>query len=96
MGEPFKAIQALKRCADAVKEYNSGSSSDYANLLWDIGCIYVQLRDKDNALAYLKRAFGIYADLWGNEPDLLQMKLTELKNMTAVYGMNIQNLITGI
>lgn len=95
MGEPFKAIQALKRCANAVKEYNSGSSSDYANLLWDIGCIYVQLRDKDNALVYLKRAFEIYADLWENEPDLLQMKLTELKNMAAVYGMNIQNSISG-
>lgn len=95
IGEPFKAIQALKRCADAVKEYNSGSSSGYANLLWDIGCIYVQLRDRGNALIYLKRAFGIYADLWGNEPDLLQMKLTELKNMAAVYGLNIQNLILG-
>lgn len=96
IGEPFKAIQALKRCANAVKEYNSGNSSDYANLLWDIGCIYVQLRDRENALAYLKKAFGIYADLWENEPDLLQIKLAELKNMAAVYGMKIQNLILGI
>lgn len=94
MGEPRKAIKALKRCANAVKEYNSENSSDYANLLWDIGCIYMQMRDKDNAVMYFKTALRIYTDLWTNEPELLQMKLTELKNMAAVYGVNIKNLIS--
>ena len=94
MGEPFKAIQALKRCADAVKEYNSGNSSDYANLLWDIGCIYVQLRERDTALVNFKSALKIYSELWTNEPELLQMKLTELKKLATAYGINLQNLIT--
>lgn len=94
MGDPVKAIRALKRCADAVKEYNSADSSDYANLLWDIGCIYMQMRDKDNAVMYFKTALRIYTDLWTNEPELLQMKLTELKNMAVVYGVNIKNLIS--
>ena len=94
MGEPRKAIQALKRCANAVKEYNSENSSDYANLAWDIGCIYTQMRDKDTAVMYFKTALRIYTDLWANEPELLQMKLTELKNMAAVYGVNIKNLIS--
>ena len=40
-GEPQKAIRALKACAQAVKKYNSDTSSDYANLLWDIGGIYM-------------------------------------------------------
>ena len=94
MGDPVKAIRALKRCADAVKEYNSADSSDYANLLWDIGCIYMQMRDKDNAVMYFKTALRIYTDLWANEPELLQKKLTELKDMAAVYGVNIKNLIS--
>ena len=94
MGEPRKAIQALKRCANTVKKYNSENSSDYANLVWDIGCIYMQMRDKDNAVMYFKTALRIYTDLWTNEPELLQMKLTELKNMVAVYGVNIKNLIS--
>ena len=94
MGEPIKAIRALKRCANAVKEYNSENSSDYANLVWDIGCIYMQMRDKNNAVMYFKTALRIYTDLWTNEPELLQMKLTELKNMAVVYGVNIKNLIS--
>lgn len=94
MGEPRKAIRALKRCADAVKEYNSENSSDYANLVWDIGCIYMQMRDEDNAVFYFRTALRIYTDLWTNDPELLQTKLKELKNMVAVYGVNIKNLIS--
>lgn len=94
MGEPRKAIQVLKRCVDAVKEYNSDNSSDYANLLWDMGCIYMQLYDRANALVNFKSALKIYTELWTNESELLQMKLSELKNMAAVYRMNMKNLIS--
>lgn len=94
MGEPQKAIQALKRCAAAVKEYNSDDSSDYANLLWDMGCIYFQMYDRDNAAVYFKKALKIYSELWANEPELLQMKLTEFQNMTSAYGINNENLIS--
>lgn len=94
MGEPQKAIQALKRCADAVKEYNSDNSSDYANLLWDMGCIYFQIYDKDNAVVNLKKALKIYSELWANEPELLQPRLDELKSMAVTYGMNTENLIS--
>ena len=52
------------------------------------------MRDKDTAVMYFKTALRIYTDLWANEPALLQMKLTELKNMAAVYGVNIKNLIS--
>lgn len=94
MGEPQKAIQALKRCADTVKEYNSDNSSDYANLLWDMGCIYFQMYDRDNAAVHFKKALKIYSELWANEPELLQMKLTEFQNMTSAYGINNENLIS--
>lgn len=94
MGEPQKAIQALKRCADTVKEYNSDNSSDYANLLWDMGCIYFQIYDKDNAAVNLNKALKIYSELWANEPELLQPRLDELKSMAVTYGMNTENLIS--
>ena len=94
MGEPQKAVQALKRCADTVKEYNSDNSSDYANLLWDMGCIYFQMYDRDNATVNFKKALKIYSELWANEPELLQSKLTEFQNMTEAYGMNNENLIS--
>ena len=83
-----------KRCADTVKEYNSDNSSDYANLLWDMGCIYFQIYDKDNAAVNLNKALKIYSELWANEPELLQPRLDELKSMAVTYGMNTENLIS--
>ena len=94
-GEPQKAIRALKACAQAVKKYNSDTSSDYANLLWDIGGIYMQLYDRENALVYFKGAMKIYTELWQNEPELLQAKLMELQNMAAVYEMSGSLLLKG-
>ena len=93
MGEPQKAIQALKRCANVVKEC-IGESTDYANLLWDMGCIYFQIYDKENASVNLKKALKIYSELWANEPELLQPRLDELKSMAVTYGMNTENLIS--
>lgn len=93
MGEPQKAIQALKRCANVVKEC-IGESTDYANLLWDMGCIYFQIYDKDNAAVNLKKALKIYSELWANEPELLQPRLDEFKNMAVTYGINTENLIS--
>ncbi len=94
-GEPQKAIRALKACAQAVKKYNSDTRSDYANLLWDIGGIYMQLYDRENALVYFKGAMKIYTELWQNEPELLQAKLIELQNMAAVYEMSGSLLLKG-
>lgn len=94
-GEPQKAIRTLKACAQAVKKYNSDTISDYANLLWDIGGIYMQLYDRENALVYFKSAMKIYTELWQNEPELLQAKLMELQNMAAVYEMSGSFLLNG-
>ena len=90
MGEPEQAIAALEACAKAVKTYNSDNSSDYANLLWDIGCIYMQMYDRANALVNFKAAMQIYTELWVNEPELINAKLIELQNMADVYGMKVQ------
>lgn len=81
MGEPQNAIRALKRCAEEVKTYNSEYSSDYANLIWDMGCIYLQMRDKTNAADCFQCALNIYNIVWENETELLQAKVTELRKM---------------
>lgn len=94
MGEPKRAIKALEQCAKAVKRYNSDNSGDYANLLWDIGCIYMQIHDKGSAVVNFKAALKIYSEIWADEPGLMKMKQTELQNIAAVYGMNIKNLIS--
>ena len=79
-----------------MKEYNSAESSDYANLMWDMGCIYLQVGNRSKAVARFKTALEIYTELWANEPELINAKAAELKSMAKVYGMNTQNLITAI
>lgn len=77
MGEPQNAIRALKRCAEGVKTYNSEYSSDYANLVWDMGCIYLQIQDKAKAADCFKSALNIYNIVWEDEPELLKSKTEE-------------------
>lgn len=96
MGEPDRVLNALEICAEAVREYNSDYSSDYANLLWDMGCIYLQVGNRSKAVARFKAALEIYTELWANEPELINAKAAELKSMAKVYGMNTQNSISAI
>lgn len=88
MGEPLNAIRALKRCAEGVKAYNSEYTSDYANLVWDMGCIYLQMRDKLQAADCFKSALNIYNIVWENEPELIQTKIEELKKIANVLKLN--------
>ncbi len=62
-GEARRAITALQKCADFVKEINSETTSDYADLLFDIAGITSQLSGIQVAEQYFIRAFRIYRDV---------------------------------
>lgn len=64
LGEPEKAIAALKKCT----EYTEENSGIYAELLWNTGIIYLQMNDKANAVPHLKKALNIYAEIYEDEP----------------------------
>lgn len=90
LGEPEKAIQALEKCTEHVIE----NSSIHAELLWNMGLIYLQVGNKENAVKYLKQALNIYSEIWQDEPELIEQKICELKETLTVYGINTQNLIS--
>ncbi len=90
LGEPEKAIQALKKCAEHTEE-NSGVQ---AELLWNMGLIYLQINDRENAIMHLKKALNIYAAVYEDEPELIEQKISELKETLTAYRINPQNLIT--
>ncbi|MBR3666330.1 MAG: ATP-binding protein [Ruminococcus sp.] len=71
-GEVKKAITALKKCADFVKSTNSDTSSDYADILFDIAAITLQLSGIQAAEPYFIKAFKIYRDVL--TPDDLREK----------------------
>ena len=62
-GEARRAITALQKCADFVKATNSETTSDYADLLFDIAGITSQISGIQAAEQFFVRAFKIYRDI---------------------------------
>lgn len=63
-GEPLKAVRAMKKCAGMIKEANTDMCSDYADLYFDIGVIYLQVNEKSKAEDSFKEAFRVYSSIY--------------------------------
>lgn len=62
-GEVKRAISALQKCAEFVKVTNSETTSDYADILFDIAAITLQLSGIPTAEQYFIKAFKIYREV---------------------------------
>ena len=62
-GEARRAITALQKCADFVKVTNSETTSDYADLLFDIAGITSQIDGILSAEHFFIKAFKIYREI---------------------------------
>ena len=62
-GEVKRAITALQKCAELVKATNSELTSDYADILFDIAAITLQLSGIPTAEPYFIKAFKIYREV---------------------------------
>ncbi|MBP1549128.1 MAG: ATP-binding protein [Oscillospiraceae bacterium] len=79
MGEPYKAIEAMKKCAALVKSENTDKCTDYADLIFDVAAISLQIGNTDTAKTYFIKAFNIYREI------LPQADLTEKAELAADY-----------
>ena len=79
MGEPYKAVEAMKKCAALVKSENTDKCTDYADLIFDVAAISLQVGDTDTAKSYFIKAFDIYKEI------LPQADLTEKVELAAEY-----------
>lgn len=59
-GEPLKAIRALKKCAEMVKEGMTDMCVEYADIVFDTGVIYLQIGDNSKSEQSLDEAFRVY------------------------------------
>lgn len=59
-GEPLKAVRALKKCAEMVKEGMSDMCIEYADMVFDISVIYLQINDRAKSEQSLDEAFRVY------------------------------------
>ena len=85
-GEPMKAVRAMKKCADLIKE-TSGENTDYADFRLDIGKIYLKTGDVQKAKENFFVAFNIYASLFGTDSELFESKFTELVGFAESHGI---------
>lgn len=59
-GEARRAVTALQKCAELIKSVSSEQSSDYADVVFDIAAIRLQLGDVQDANSQFSRAFKVY------------------------------------
>lgn len=69
-GEPLKAVRAMKKCAEMIKENHTDMCSDYADLYFDIGVIYLQANEKSKAEDSFKEAFRVYSSIYAATDEL--------------------------
>ncbi len=79
MGEPHNAVEAMKKCAALVKSENTDKCTDYADFIFDIAAISLQIGNTDTAKTYFIKAFNIYGEI------LPQADLTEKAELAAEY-----------
>jgi len=78
-GEPQNALKALSRCAELVKVVNTEKSTNYADLIFDMAVINIQIGNANNAKIYFTEALGIYKAILQHED------LAEKVELTAKY-----------
>ena len=60
LGEPIKAVRAMKKCAEMIKAAHTDMCVDYADLYLDIGIIYLQMQNTASAFSSFEEAFRVY------------------------------------
>lgn len=89
MGEPERGLSALRKCAKAVKEFNSEASGDYAAIQEAMGNINLACGRLDKAKDHLQKAMTIYEQIWSDEPELIEHKYEEIKQQYAHTGLSV-------
>ena len=66
-GEAHRAITALQKCAELVKATNSELTTDYADILFDIATITLQLSGIPTAEPYFIKAVKMYREVLSDD-----------------------------
>lgn len=94
MGEPDRGLSALRKRAKTVKEYNSDLCSDYAVIQESMGNINLVCGRLDKAKEHLHTAMKIYERIWADEPEWIENKYKEIKNLYVFSGISKGKVLT--
>lgn len=80
LGEYNKAVTALERCAKVLHDSDLYDTTDYANILWGAGLMYMDMGEVHKAQNRIDTAWDIYSEVWKDEPELLEAKYAEFQS----------------
>lgn len=87
MQEPERAILALQKLAQIIKDYNSDHCLDYAQVQESMGNICLITANISQAKTHFKKAMKIYEDVWTDEPELIEAKYQEIQELYPQVGI---------
>lgn len=87
MQEPERAMSALQKLAQIIKDYNSDHCMDYALVQESMGNICLITADISQAKTHFKKAMKIYEDVWADEPELIEEKFQEIQELYPQVGI---------
>ena len=87
MQEPERAMSSLQKLARIIKEYNSDHCLDYAQVQESLGNICLITANTSQAKIHFKKALKIYAEIWADEPELIEEKYREIQELYPQVGI---------
>ena len=85
--EPEKGISILQKLSKLIKEYNSDSCLDYAQVQETIGTVYLLTANLPQAKTHFKKALKIYEKVWADEPEMIETKYQEIQKLYPQIGI---------
>lgn len=85
--EPEWAMSALQKLAQIIKDYNSDHCLDYAQVQESMGNICLITANISQAKTHFKKAMKIYEDVLADEPDLIEEKYQEIRELCPQVGI---------
>ncbi len=87
MGQPDIGLSALRKLCRVIREYNSDTGLDYANVQEAMGNICLTIGEIQQATSHFQKAMEIYETVFEFEPDMIEAKKQELLGTYTQAGM---------
>lgn len=85
--EPERAMAALQKLVQIIKEYNSDTCLDYAQVQESMGNICLITANISQSKTHFKKAMKIYENVWADEPELIEEKYQEIQELYPQVGI---------
>ena len=88
-----RALTVLQKLAQIIKKGNSDTCLDYALVQESMGNLFLLTANLPQANIHYQKALEIYANVWNDDPDLIEKKYQEIQEQYLQTGLMPGNRI---